>query len=145
MTIAFACDHGGFAFREDIFEYLEKKGHVVLDFWPNTLNELDDFPDYVTPACEALIAWKAERGILICGSGVGMAIAANRHPEIRAVLCYSAEVAKLSRQHNDTNVICFGARTMNIVDVIIWLETFLTESFIGGKYEKRNKKMECMC
>lgn len=80
MKIVFACDHGGFPFREDILSHLQKQGHEIVDFGPESLDELDDFPDYSGKVCEAIVAGKFERGVLVCGTGIGMSIAANRHP-----------------------------------------------------------------
>lgn len=145
MIIAFACDHGGFPFREDILNHLKKNGHEVIDMGPKSFEELDDFPDYVHPACEAIISGKAERGVLVCGTWIGMSIAANRYSWIRAVLGYSPEIAKIGRSHNDGNVICFGARTMNLDTILESLDIFFSEWFIGGKYEKRNDKLNHLC
>ncbi|MBP7822759.1 ribose 5-phosphate isomerase B [Candidatus Gracilibacteria bacterium] len=145
MKIAFACDHGGFSLRDEILEYLAKSGHEVLDFGAYESIILDDFPDYAEQVSRALIEKKAERGVLICGTGIGMSIAANRHTGIRAVLAYNPEIAKISRSHNDANIICFGARTMQSETVISSLESFLAENFIGGKYQRRNEKLDCSC
>ena len=82
---------------------------------------------------------------MVCGTGVGMSIAANRFNGIRAVLSYSSEISKISRSHNDANVICFGARTMQLDEVITSLDVFLSESFIGDKYQRRNDKIDCTC
>ncbi len=84
-------------------------------------------------------------GVLVCGTGIGMSIAANRHPGIRAVLAYTPEIAKIGRSHNDSNVVCFGARMMNIDDVLQSLDVFFSEPFIGGKYQRRNEKMDGLC
>lgn len=145
MIIAFACDHGGFSFREDVISYLEKQGHEILDFWPRTFEPLDDFPDYSALVCKSIQDKKAQMWVLICGTGIGMSIAANRMKWIRAVLSYSSEIAKISRSHNDANIICFGARTMVIEEVLKSLDIFLTESFIGDKYQRRNEKIDCAC
>lgn len=145
MIIAFACDHGGFPFREDILNHLKKNGHEVIDFGPQSFGELDDFPDYAHPACEAIISGKAERGVLVCGTWIGMSIAANRHSWIRAVLAYTPEITKIARNSNDSNVICFGARTMEIDEVLKSLDVFFTETFKGGKYQRRNEKMDNVC
>lgn len=145
MKIAFACDHGGFPLRDEILKYLTKSGHEVLDFWAYESIILDDFPDYAEQVSRALIEKKAERGVLICWTGIGMSIAANRNTGIRAVLAYNPEIAKISRSHNDTNIICFWARTMQPETVISSLESFLTEDFIGGKYQRRNEKLDCSC
>ena len=142
MIIAFGCDHAGFPFRADIIAHLEMRGHTVVDQGAYTLEALDDFPDYSTLVCDTLIKREAERGVLVCGTGIGMSIAANRHPGIRAALLYNAEIAKISRSHNDANVACFGARTMTIESVLQSLDIFLSEPFIGDKYEKRNEKID---
>ena len=145
MKIAFACDHGGFPLRDIILEYLLQAGHEIIDYGAQEFMPLDDFPDYATQVSNALIHHKADRGILVCGTGIGMSIAANRHPSIRAVVAYRPEIATISRSHNDANIICFWARTMDIKTVLSALENFLTEKFIGGKYQKRNEKLECSC
>lgn len=145
MKIAFACDHGGFPLRDEILKYLAKSGHDVLDFWAYKSIILDDFPDYAEQVSRALLEKKTERGVLICWTGIGMSIAANRHTGIRAVLAYNPEIAKISRSHNDANIICFWARTMQSETVISSLESFLTENFIGGKYQRRNEKLDCSC
>ena len=80
MIVAFACDHGGFPFRESILHHLKNHGHEVIDFGPQFFEELDDFPDYVAPACQSIISGKAERAVLVCGTGLGTSIAANRYP-----------------------------------------------------------------
>jgi len=118
MLIAFACDHGGFPFRESILEFLKKSGYETIDLGPEQVETLDDFPGYANSVCDVILSGKAEKGILICGTGIGMSIAANRHTGIRAVLSYAPEIAKIGRSHNDANVICFGARTMKIEDVL---------------------------
>ena len=142
MIVAFACDHGGFPFRESILHHLKNHGHEVIDFGPQFFEELDDFPDYVAPACQSIISGKAERAVLVCGTGLGTSIAANRYPWIRAVLAYTPEIAKIGRSHNDSNVICFGARTMQLDSVLKSLDVFFTEPFIGGKYQRRNEKLD---
>lgn len=145
MIIAFACDHGWFPFREKILQQLKNMWHEVIDVWPQTEEPLDDFPDYAKLVCEEILNWKSERGVLVCGTGVGMSMAANRCDWIRAVLAYNPEIAKISRSHNDANVICFGARTMSIDDVLSSLDAFLETEFLWGKYERRNEKIDCSC
>ncbi len=142
MIIAFACDHGGFPFREPVLENLKKLWHEVIDFWPKSEEPLDDFPDYASLVCKSMLQKKADKWVLICGTGVGMSIAANKYHWIRAVLAYNTEIAKISRTHNNTNVICFGARTMNIDDVLSSLNVFLETEFLRGKYQTRNEKID---
>lgn len=145
MKIAFACDHGWFPFREKILEHLKKMWHEVIDFWPQTEEPLDDFPDYAKLVCESILEWKSERGVLVCGTGIGMSIAANKFQKIRAVVSYDTETAKISRSHNDANVLCFWARTMQIGNVLDSLDVFLSTEFLWGKYQRRNEKMDCIC
>lgn len=145
MIVAFACDHAGFPFRENIITHLTNLGHEVIDVWPKSLDIMDDFPDYATALCKTILDKKAERGILVCGTGIGMSMAANRFIWIRAVLSYSSQIAKISRTHNDANVICFGARTMNIIDVLESIDIFLAEIFNGDKYQRRNDKIDIVC
>ena len=146
MIIAFACDHGGFSFREKIISHLKNLGHNVVDKWPSSFQELDDFPDYSSKVCDTILSGEAERGILICGTGIGMSIAANRFHWIRAGLLYSPEIAKISRSHNDANVACFWARTMTTESILQSIDAFLSEPFIGDKYQKRNEKIDlCSC
>jgi ribose 5-phosphate isomerase B len=145
MIIAFACDHGGFPFREKILEHLKKIWHEVIDVWPQTEEPLDDFPDYAKLVCEEILSWTSKMGVLVCGTGIGMSMAANKYHWIRAVLSYNSEIAKISRSHNDANIICFGARTMNIDDVLSSLDAFLETEFLWGKYQRRNEKIDCLC
>ena len=144
MKIAFACDHGGFSFRKNIINHLKNLGHEVLDLWPTSLQELDDFPEYSTPVCEAVWKNTVERGILVCGTGIGMSIAANRYKWIRAALLYNSDIAKISRSHNDANIACFGARTMSIESILTSINIFLSEPFIGDKYQRRNEKIDAI-
>lgn len=145
MIISFACDHAWFPFREPILKYLRNLWHEVIDLWPQSIEPLDDFPDYAKPVCESIINFQSERGVLVCWTGIGMSIAANKFPTIRAVLSCNAEMAKISRSHNDANVICFWARTMNIENVLESLDTFLETEFLWGKYQRRNEKIENLC
>lgn len=145
MKIAFACDHGGFPFREALIAHIQKLGHEVVDVWPQILDSLDDFPGFAELVCDSIIQWKTERGVLVCWTGIGMSIAANRFNWIRAVLAYSPNISQISRTHNDSNVICFGARTMSLDEVLNSLEIFLSEKFLGDKYQKRNDQIDCFC
>lgn len=145
MTIAFSCDHGGFELKEAVLRYLEKLWHNVLDLSPKTLEPLDDFPDYAERVCASIQNNEAERWVLICGTWIGMSIAANRHKNIRAVVAYSPEITKISRSHNNVNIACFWARTMKQEDVFQSLDIFLSESFLGDKYERRNDKLDLFC
>ncbi len=141
-TIVLAFDHAGFIFRWPVRHFLESAGHTVLDVWPEKIDELDDFPDFANIACQKISNEEAEKWVLICGTGIGMSIAANRHKGIRAVLAYSVATAKIGRTHNDANVICFWARTMELAMIFASLDIFLKSEFLWGKYQRRNEKLD---
>lgn len=138
--IAIASDHGGFQLKEILKEYLKKQGYEYKDFGTNS-EERVDYPDFAAPVAKLILEKKFARGILICGTGIGMSIAANKFPGIRAALCYDLEAAKLSRGHNDANILALGARMLTPERakkiVSVWLET----DFEGGRYERRIEKI----
>jgi len=130
MKIAIASDHGGFSYKKQLVAYLEKQGFMMQDF--GCFNEESvDYPDYAFAACEAVANGECEKGILICGTGVGMSIAANKVEGVRCALCSEPVSAKLTREHNDTNVLAMGARMIgiemakSIADV--WLNTAFSQ------------------
>jgi ribose 5-phosphate isomerase B len=141
-TIVLAFDHAGFIFRGPIVHFLENAGHTVLDVGPKEIEENDDFPDYAYNACQKILDGEAEKWVLICGTGIGMSIAANRHKWIRAILAYNPAIAKIGRTHNDANVVCFGARMMDLEIVLASLDIFLKTDFLWGKYQRRNDKLD---
>jgi ribose 5-phosphate isomerase B len=141
MKLAVACDHAGFDLKEGIKTFLESEGHTVEDFGCYD-KESCDYPDYARKLCNALTDNICERGVLVCGSGLGMSYAANRHKGIRAALCVSTEMAELSRSHNDANVLVLGARIINpsaARDILrVWMET----PFDGGRHLRRIRKID---
>jgi ribose 5-phosphate isomerase B len=141
-TIVLAFDHAGFIFRWPVTHFLENLWHTVLDVWPEKIEEEDDFPDYAHIACQKILDGEAEKWVLICGTGIGMSITANRHKWIRAVLGYSPAIAKIGRTHNNANVICFWARTMDLEIVLASLDIFLKTDFLWEKYQRRNNKLD---
>jgi ribose 5-phosphate isomerase B len=141
MKIAIGCDHAGLELKNHIRDLLKRTGNEAEDF--GTYNESSvDYPDYAKKVCEEVLSGKCERGILVCGSGVGMSISANRFKGIRAVLCTNLYLAEYSRLHNDSNVLCLPGRLMEkelaekVVD--LWLKTV----FEGGRHERRVNKMD---
>ena len=130
MKIAIGADHGGYQLKDEIKTMLESTGHVVLDMGCHCADSVD-YPDYALPVCEKVVSGEAERGILICGTGIGMSIAANKIPHIRCALVHDLFSAKATREHNDTNVLAMGARVigpglaMEIVKT--WVETKFSE------------------
>ncbi len=136
MKIAFGCDHGGFMFKQEIVTLLEQSGYTVLDMGCFS-EESVDYPDFAAAVCAALQDGRAQRGILVCGTGIGMSIAANRHSHIRAALCHEAFTARMSREHNDANILCLGARVLGIGIVLDIVKTWLTTEFAGGRHLRR--------
>ncbi len=140
VTIAVASDHAGFAFKESVKELLEDMGYIVLDLGTHSEQSVD-YPDFADALARALDDGRANRGVAICGSGFGIAMAANRHRNVRAVVCHNTTEAHLARQHNDANVIAFGARTMGMETVVDSLKTFLVTEFEGGRHVPRVAKL----
>ena len=141
MKIAIGADHGGFALKEKLMTIFSVRGYVFEDLGTYS-EEAVDYPDYAEKVCQAVLSGEAGCGVLICGSGIGISIAANRHKEIRAAVLYSEEVASLSRRHNNANIAVFGARTMNWDEVVRRLEIFLTTEFEGGRHIRRIEKLD---
>ncbi|MCX7830171.1 MAG: ribose 5-phosphate isomerase B [Acidobacteria bacterium] len=141
MKIALASDHAGLELKNFVKDYLQKSKIVVKDFGTNSEDSVD-YPDFAKEVCKAVLSKEFERGILICGSGVGMSISANRFKGIRAVLCQDLYTAEFSRLHNDANILCLPGRLIGkglaekIID--IWLKT----EFEGGRHQKRIDKIE---
>ncbi len=140
QMIAIAADHGGFEMKSALLETLINDGYHILDLGTDTSRSVD-YPDYAFKLARTLIEGKAQRGVLVCGTGIGISIAANRFPEIRAALVHNKEEAKLSREHNDANVIAFGGRILRIETARDCLNTFLNTNFEGGRHERRVAKL----
>jgi ribose 5-phosphate isomerase B len=138
-----ATDHAGLDLKDYTAELLKQKGHEVIDLGPST-NDRVDYPDYAVKVCKAVLADNSSQGILICGSGIGMSMAANRHSGIRAALCHDAYTATVARAHNDANILCFGERIIGkgVAESIIdaWIES----SFDGGRHTVRVEKIEAI-
>ena len=132
MIIAIGADHGGFELKKQLLTEYCKDGVSLMDMGTFT-DESCDYPLIADKVAECVLSGQADAGILICGTGIGISIAANRHKGIRAAMIYSNEVASLSREHNNANVAVFGARTQNKDDVIKYLDTFLTTPFSNGE------------
>ena len=139
-TVAIACDHGGLEMKSALSDMLTKDGYDVLDLGTNKTESVD-YPDFAYALSRALIEGRASRGVLICGSGIGISIAANRFPQIRAALVHDALGAKLCREHNNANVIAFGGRTLGVETARDCLNIFLSTDFEGGRHERRVAKL----
>lgn len=140
MKIAIAADHAGFELKEIIKEYLKKSGNEVTDFGTNTTESVD-YPDFAVPASRSVASGESDRGILICGSGQGMAISANKIKGIRAALCNDLHSAKMSRLHNDSNVLAIGGRILSTDIAVEIVKTWLETGFEGGRHQRRVDKM----
>lgn len=140
MNIVIASDHAGFAFKESLRHWLKEKGHVVEDAGPYS-DQRVDYPDFAAQACERLVKGLAHRVVLVCGSGIGMAMSANKVPGCRAAVIHNEWEAEMSRRHNDANVACFGARSMGPDVVQASLLRFLATEFEGGRHADRVGKM----
>jgi ribose 5-phosphate isomerase B len=139
-TIAIACDHGGDNLKIQLIPMLKAHGLKILDLGANSPESID-YPEFGYAMAAVINDGKITRGVLCCGSGIGISIAANRHPEVRAALIHDALGAKLCRQHNDANVICFGGRTTGPDVALDCLEIFLNTKFEGGRHKRRVDKL----
>ncbi len=139
-TIAIAGDHGGLGLKEELTRHLEGAGFDVLDLGTNATDSVD-YPEFGFALAEAIKDGRAGRGVLVCGSGIGISIAANRYTEVRAALIHDVTGARLSRQHNDANVICFGGRMVGPDLATDCLDTFLNTDFEGGRHQRRVDKL----
>jgi ribose 5-phosphate isomerase B len=139
-TIAVASDHAGFDLKETLKRDLQDAGYAVLDLGTNSTASVD-YPDFGKAMGEAISSGKAEKGVLVCGSGIGISIAANRNPKVRAVLAHDATSARLAREHNDANVVAFGQRLTGIEVAREALKVFLATEFEGGRHAGRVAKL----
>jgi ribose 5-phosphate isomerase B len=141
--IAIGSDHAGFEYKERLISFLEGKGFDFKDFGTYDKDSVD-YPDFAHPVASAVEKGEAAFGILLCGSANGVAITANKHQGIRAAICWGEELSKLSREHNDANIICIPARFVREGDAEKMVATFMTTSFEGGRHANRVKKIACV-
>jgi ribose 5-phosphate isomerase B len=140
--IALGSDHAGFEYKEALKKWLEKNGYTVTDFGTHSA-ESADYPDFAHPVASTVEENKADLGVLVCGSANGVAITANKHQGIRAAICWNEELASLSRQHNNANVVCIPARFIEYSLAEAIVNKFLTTEFEGGRHAKRVSKISC--
>ena len=141
-TISIGCDHAGFPFKNPIIAHLKNLGYEVLDFGTQGTPSVD-YPDFAHPTAEAVASGKAQCGFLICGSGNGVAITANKHQSIRCGLAWNEEVASLVRQHNDANILAVPARFITLETALRIVDVFLNTEFEGGRHATRVGKIAC--
>jgi ribose 5-phosphate isomerase B len=140
IVVALGADHAGFPLKEDLKAWLIGHGYDVVDFGTQSAESVD-YPDYATAVGSAVVVGKAGRGVLVCGTGIGMAMAANKLPGVRAAACSDAFTARMSREHNDANVLALGARITGRDAAIEILETWLRAEFAGGRHARRVEKI----
>ncbi len=138
--IAIGCDHGGFELKEHILKHLKETGVEFTDYGTYSEDSVD-YPDCAKPVCKAIQDGTASAGILICGTGIGISIAANKHKGIRAALCSDVYSAKMTKMHNDSNVICLGGRVTGRELAFMIIDTWLATDFEGGRHSARINKI----
>lgn len=136
MRIGIANDHAAVEMKNEIVAYLEEKGHEVVNYGTNT-SESCNYPEFGEKIGRAVASGEVEKGIAICGSGLGISLAANKVKGVRACLCSEPYTAKMSREHNDANVLAFGARVIGIEMAKMIVDTWLETEFLGGRHQKR--------
>jgi ribose 5-phosphate isomerase B len=140
MTIAIGNDHAGTAYKNAILEALENQGFSTVNYGTNDEKSVD-YPDFVHPVAQSVANNKSNFGILICGSGNGVSMTANKYPNVRAALCWNTEIAQLARSHNNANILSLPARFTNIKESLDIVKTFLSTEFEGGRHERRVEKI----
>lgn len=140
MRVAIASDHAGFLQKKPVIEFIQSMGHEVLDLGPDSDGRVD-YPDYADKVARKVASGKAEYGVLICGTGLGMAIAADKVAGIRAVSVRDTTFARLAREHNDANIVCLSGRFVSLMDNCDIVETFLTTQHAGGRHTDRVAKI----
>ncbi|MBM3707217.1 MAG: ribose 5-phosphate isomerase B [Actinobacteria bacterium] len=141
MKIAIGSDHAGCSYKSEISKYLNSLGHYVIDVGTDS-NESSDYPDFGQQGAELVSTGKSDIAVLVCGTGIGMSITANKIKGIRAALCWNEEAARLARQHNDANVLCMGARLLSLDECINIVRVFIDTHFINEeKYIRRIRKI----
>ena len=141
MKIVVGCDHAAYEMKEAVKAKLVNDGYEVMDVGCYS-SESVDYPKYGHAVGKAVACGEAERGIAICGTGIGISIAANKVPGIRAGVVHSVETARLTKNHNDANVLCFGARIVDLETALAMVDAWLSTEFAGGKHERRINEIE---
>lgn len=141
-TIAIGCDHAGYPYKTAIKQLLAQRGMEVLDFGTDGPDSVD-YPDFVHPTAEAVESGKADFGIVLCGSGNGVAMTANKHADIRCALCWQRDIARLARQHNNANIIALPVRFVAEALALDMVSDFLDTEFEGGRHQRRVGKIAC--
>ena len=142
MKIAAGADHGGFALKQAVVRRLRSQGHEVIDVGTDSEEVSVDYPDFGHKVATLVAAGEVERGVLVCGTGLGICMTANRHAGVRAADCFTPHLAEMARRHNDANVLCMGGRILSEDEGWAITEVFLTTPFEGGRHERRVEHIE---
>jgi len=140
LTIAIGSDHAGFEYKETLKNYLQEKGYEVKDYGTHSADSTD-YPDFAHPVASSVETGNSSFGVLVCGSGNGVAMTANKHPNVRAALCWTSELSSLARQHNNANVLCVPSRFISTEIAKDMVDSFIENSFEGGRHERRVSKI----
>ena len=144
MKLAIGCDHGGFELKEEILKFIKTVANIQVSDMGPAAKESVDYPDFGAKVSEAVAKGAMDRGILICGTGIGMSIVANRFPNVRAALCHDHFTAQMSREHNDANVLVMGERVIGKGVALEIVKTWLDTQFAGGRHQKRLDKIQAI-
>ena len=142
MKISIGSDHSGPLYKKEIIRLLTLKGHNIFNHGTNT-EESVDYPDFIHPVAEDVSNQNSDLGIIICGSGNGAAMTANKHKKVRAALCWTKELVSLARQHNNANILSIPARFVTITEALQMVDTFISTDFEGGRHQERIDKIPC--
>ncbi len=142
MTISIGNDHTGPEYKKEIVAFLKKEGHTVHNYGTDSTASVD-YADFIHPVAKDVTEGNATLGIIICGSGNGAAMTANKHQKIRAALCWNEEIVRLAREHNDANILSLPARFISLPQALKMVETFLNTPFEGGRHQTRINKIPC--
>lgn len=140
MKVALACDHGGINLKNAVKDYLSQNGYEYVDFGTDSLDSCD-YPDFALPAAEAVAHGKCDKGIVICSTGIGVSIVANKVPGIRCAHCHDSYCAEFTRRHNDANMLALGEKVVGVGYALKIVQTFLTTEFEGGRHQRRVDKI----
>lgn len=140
MKIALACDHGGLNLKNEIIKYLKENGYEYADFGTDSTDSCD-YPDFALPAAEAVAKGECDKGIVVCSTGIGVSIVANKVHGVRCAHCHDSYCAEFTRRHNDANVLALGEKVVGIGYALKIVETFLTTAFEGGRHQRRVDKI----
>lgn len=141
MEIAAGADHAGFSLKDAVVKHLRSRGHKVIDFGTESAVSVD-YPIYAHLVADAVQSGEAERGLLVCGTGMGMCMAANRHRGVRAAVCHTPYLAEMSRRHNNANVLCLAGRLLSVDEALAIVEVWLATPFEGGRHERRTEHID---